>query len=76
MEIHWNRIIAFIMLLIVGLLLLHHWPQIRGLFLSVRSDGPSYSEGDPTLGFMVWGLAAILIVAIVKILAQGGGGGR
>jgi hypothetical protein len=70
MEIRWNNIIAFVLLLIALVLLVKCLPEITAFMASMKHLGPSHSTDDKVFGLIAFGLVGVLLVAIVRILSN------
>ena len=70
MEIRWNNIIAFILLLIALVLLAKCLPEITAFVTSMKHIGPGHSKDDQVFGLIAFSLCGILLVAIVRILSN------
>ena len=72
MQIHWNNIIAFILLVVTLILFGKNWPAVHRALTSITHIGPYHSTDDKVVGVVVLGLICLLIAALVKILTHGG----
>lgn len=68
MEIRWNNIIALILLIIALVLAVKFLPAMMAFLGSMKDIGPGHTADEKTIGLMAFGLVAILLVAIVKVL--------
>jgi uncharacterized integral membrane protein len=70
MKLRWNNIIVAILAVFILTLALRHGDSCRAALETVTAVAPHQSVDDRFVGFMVLGLVAVTVVAIVKILAQ------
>lgn len=70
MNIRGRNIGILILGIIIAILLLRHGHAVSGVVDDLRRIGPSNSMDERFVGFMVWGLIGVCIVAIVKILTH------
>jgi len=71
MTTRWNNIIALILFVIALVLGVRFLPAIVGFLGSMNDIGPGHTTDEKTMGMMAFGLVAILLVAVVKVLTQG-----
>ncbi len=70
MKIRWTNVFVFGMTIAVILLFKEYGSEIIGFLRSMKNIGPGHSTEEKTIGLMAFGLIAILVVSIVKIITQ------
>ena len=70
MRIHWDRIVASILLLTAFVLGMRYRHAISGFLGNMERIGPGHSADEQTLGLIALGLIGVCIVAVVKILTR------
>jgi hypothetical protein len=70
MNLRWNNIITAALAAIVLTFALRHCDSCRAALATVESLAPRGGADDRFVGFMVLGVLAVALVAIVKLLTQ------
>lgn len=69
MTIHWNRIIAFLLLVVGGIIALTTWRSIGAALRTLWAIGARHHHPDEQVhGLIVLGLLGVVLVGIVRIL--------
>lgn len=76
MEIRWANIFALILLVIAGVLLIKNANEISGFLMAMKDIGPGHTTEEKTIGLVAFALVGVLIIAMVKILAQHSSDGK
>ena len=70
MNLRWNNIIMAVLAVIALNLFLRHSKSLRAALNTVESVAPHGGADDRFVGFMVLGVLAVTVVAVVKLLTQ------
>jgi hypothetical protein len=70
MQVHWQNIVALMLAIGTLTLFLKYPAQISGFLASMQLIGPGHDPDEQTLGLIAFGLVAISLVAIVRLLTQ------
>ena len=70
MQIHWQNIVALMLAIGALTLFLKYRPQISGFLSMMTMIGPGHDSEEKTLGLIAFGLIAISLVAIVRLLTH------
>jgi hypothetical protein len=68
MTIHWNRIIAFLLLVAGGIIALTTWRSIGAALRTLWAIGARHHPDEQVQGIIVLGLLGAVLVGIVRIL--------
>ena len=68
MEIRWRNIVALALLVFALVVVVHALPEITEFLSTMRHMGPSGDRDDRMFGLMAFGLVALTVVAVVRIL--------
>lgn len=70
MSLRWNNIILAALVAFILLAALRHADDCRSALATVQTLAPNGGADDRFVGFMLLGLLAVALVAIVKLLTQ------
>lgn len=70
MNFRWNNIIVAVLAMVILAFALRHGASCRAALETVASVAPHERVDDRFVGFMVLGVLAVTLVAIVKILTR------
>lgn len=76
MKIHLRNIFILILSLVVAFLLLRYGRSVVHAISCIERLGPGHSADEQLAGVMAIGFIGVSVVAIVRLLTQGGGSGR
>lgn len=72
MQIKWSNVIAFAMVVFALVVFLKTYPQMAAFFAAMNDIGPGHDPDEQVRGLVAFGLIALTIVGIVKIVVNGG----
>jgi hypothetical protein len=70
MEVKWSNVALFALVIVALIVGIQMREQISAFFGCMGSIGPAYTTQDKMWGLMAFGLIAVLILGILKILAE------
>lgn len=70
MRILWSRIVAVLLAVIAIVVLVNRWPDIVGFVKSIDNIRPTSTPEELTNGLVAFGLVAVCVVALVRLLVQ------
>lgn len=74
MNVHWHRIVAFAFVLTVVILAIVFWPELGGVFSTVRSVGDRYADPeDRTFGLLIFAVLVLSTLVALRIIINSGG---
>ncbi len=77
MNVHWHRVVAFALVLTVVILAIVFWPELGGVFSTVRSVGDRYADpGDRTFGLIIFAVLVLSTLVALRIIIHNGGRDR
>jgi Na+/glutamate symporter len=72
MEIKWSNIVAFALAVFALIVFSKTWPLIAAFFAAMKAIGPGHDPDQQVQGLVAFGLIALTLVGIVKILSSSG----
>ncbi len=77
MNVHWHRVVAFALILAVVILAIVFWPELGGVFSTVRSVSDRYADPeDRTFGLLILGVLVLSTLVALRIIIHNGGRDR
>ncbi len=74
MNVHWHRVVAFALVLAVAILAIVFWPELGGVFSTMRSVGDRYADpGDRTFGLFIFTVLVLSTLVALRIIMHSGG---
>lgn len=70
MRILWQNILAFSVLVVIGVMALRYHTAIGTFLGSIAHIGPGHSDDERTLGLIAFGIVAVLFIAALRILTN------
>ncbi len=70
MRIHWPNVFVLFLAVVAAVVVLRHGTALATFLGSVPDIGPGHSTDERTLGLIAFGIAAVCLVAILKILTN------
>jgi hypothetical protein len=70
MKIRWNNILVAVLTAFILIITLRHGASCRAALASLQSLVPNHDVDDRFVGFIVLGILAVTLVAIVKLVTQ------
>ena len=71
MRIRWTRVLAAVLAVVATAALLMAWPSLLAFIKSVGNVSPYATPEERTMGLIAFGLMALFVLALVRILTQG-----
>ncbi len=73
MNVHWHRVVAFALILAVVILAIVFWPELGGVFSTVRSVSDRYADPrDRTFGLLIFAVLVLSTLAALRIIMFSG----
>ena len=70
MQIHWDNIVAMMLVICSVALIVKYHSQVGGFLATMKMIGPGHDAGEQTLGLIAFGIVVISIVVVCKIVTQ------
>ncbi len=74
MNVHWHRVVAFAFVLAVVIVAIVFWPELSGVYSTVRLIGDRYADPeDRTFGLLILGVLVLSTLVALRIIMHNGG---
>jgi hypothetical protein len=70
MQVIWSRVLALLLVILATIVLVRSWASIVAFVKTAADIQPYTSPEEQTAGLIAFGLIALFILALVRILTQ------